>query len=80
MLIKSTDTVLMTLGRKGVNIWGNQRVNCALSAVLLCVLCVFYLENMLLYISLLCREIYSSMLLLAGERPVLFTHRSLPRQ
>ncbi|CAI9612115.1 unnamed protein product [Staurois parvus] len=68
----------MTLGRKGLTSGAIKGLTvCCVCFYYVC--CVFYLGDMLLCISLLCREIQSSMSILTGERSV-FTHRSLPSQ
>ncbi|CAI9546621.1 unnamed protein product, partial [Staurois parvus] len=58
--------------------WGNQRVNCVLCAVLLWAMCVFSTVSTLLCMALLCRAMQSSVQELTGERTVLFTYSSLP--
>ncbi|CAI9562614.1 unnamed protein product, partial [Staurois parvus] len=69
MLMKSTDTVVMALGRKGLTsgvIKGLTVCWLAVCVLLFC-LCVLYCVSTLLCIALLCRAIQTSVLVLTGE-------------
>ncbi|CAI9540781.1 unnamed protein product [Staurois parvus] len=61
----------MALGRKGLTSGAIKGLTVCMERFTMCAVCVFYWRGML------CREIQSSMSLLAGERSVLFTNRSL---
>ncbi|CAI9607241.1 unnamed protein product, partial [Staurois parvus] len=72
MLIKSTNTVLMTLGRKGSTCEAIK----GLTVCWLTVCCVFYWGDMLCCISLLCcAERYKAACPCWQERPMFFPNR-----
>ncbi|CAI9581337.1 unnamed protein product, partial [Staurois parvus] len=77
MLIKSTDTVLMTLGRKGLTCG-------VIKGLTVCFFTMWAVRvlstvSTLLCMALLGRAIQSRVQELTGERSVLFTYRSLPQ-
>ncbi|CAI9565780.1 unnamed protein product, partial [Staurois parvus] len=66
----------MALGRKGLTSGVIKGLTVCCVCFNACVVCVLLCKHATVYFcSVLCREVHSNMLLLAGERPVLFTHR-----
>ncbi|CAI9569345.1 unnamed protein product, partial [Staurois parvus] len=61
-------------GQEGVNMRGDQKVNCVLGVFYYGAVSVCFTVITLLWLAVLCKAIQSSMSMLTGERPVLFPH------